>query len=166
MFDVGDEVYHPTNGAGVIANLQKMPTLKKGQRFYKIHMLDKTKTVLMIPVKKAAEIGLRPAISKSKVSDILALLASPPEILPKKHKRRYKVCQDKLDTGNITLIAEVVRDLAWRRLENDKLNVPGRRIYKKALQLLIGELAIVQGLELLAAEEQVNEALKSQLQRL
>jgi CarD family transcriptional regulator len=166
MFDVGDEVYHPTNGAGVIANLQKMPALKKGQRFYKIEMLDKTNTVLMVPVKKAEEIGLRPAISKSKVNEILDLLSSTPESLPKKHKRRYKVCQDKLDTGNITQIAEVVRDMAWRRLENDKLNVPGRRIYKKALKLLIGELAVVQGVELLEAEEQVNEALKSQMARL
>jgi CarD family transcriptional regulator len=160
MFEVGDFVYHPTNGAGVVANLQKMPTLRKGQRFYKIEMLGKTKTVLMVPVRKAEEIGLRRAVSESEVNDVLGILAAEPENLPKKHKRRYKVCQDKLDTGDTIKIAEVVRDLTWRRIQEDKLNVPGRRIFKKGMQLLAGELAVVQGLELAEAEEQINDVLK------
>ncbi|MGC9521313.1 MAG: CarD family transcriptional regulator [Anaerolineae bacterium] len=164
MFDVGDAVYHPTNGAGVIANLQRLPALKKDQRFYKIRMLGKTRTVLMVPVKKAEELGLRYAVSKDKVQEVLDLLSSEPEELPKQHKRRYKVCNDKLDTADIMQIAEVVRDLTWRRIENEKLNVPGRRIFKKAMELLTGELAVAQGLNLQAAEEQINEALKVHLQ--
>ncbi|MGC9469597.1 MAG: CarD family transcriptional regulator [Anaerolineae bacterium] len=164
MFDVGDAVYHPTNGAGVIANLQRMPALKEGQRFYKIRMLGRTRTVLMIPVKKAEELGLRPAASREKVSEVLAVLSADPEELPKRHKRRYKLCQDKLDTADIIQIAEVVRDLTWRRIQNDKLNVPGRRIFKKAMKLLTSELAVAQGLSLQAAEEQINEALKVHLQ--
>lgn len=162
MFDVGDAVYHPTNGAGVIANLQSMPTLRKGQRFYKIRMLGKGKTVLMVPVSKAEELGLRRAVSKEMVREVLEVLAADPTDLPKKHKRRYKVCQDKLDTADTIQIAEVVRDLTWRRLKNDKLNVPGRRIYKKALKLLVGELAVAQDVSLQDAEEQINEALKAQ----
>ena len=162
MFDVGDAVYHPTNGAGVIANLQSMPTLRKGQKFYKIRMLGKGKTVLMVPVSKAEELGLRRAVSKEMVREVLEVLAADPTDLPKKHKRRYKVCQDKLDTADTIQIAEVVRDLTWRRLKNDKLNVPGRRIYKKALKLLVGELAVAQDVSLQDAEEQINEALKAQ----
>ena len=160
MFDIGDAVYHPTNGAGVVSKLQKMPTLRKGQKFYKIKMLDKTNTVLMIPVRKAEEIGLRRAVTESQVDEVLDILASEPEELPQKHKSRYKVCQDKLDTGDARQIAEVVRDLTWRRIQEDRLNVPGRRIFKKAMRLLTGELAVVQGLELAEAEEQINEVLK------
>ncbi len=160
MFDIGDAVYHPSNGAGVIANLKQLPALKKGQRFYRIRMLGKTRTVIMVPVKKAEALGLRPAVSRDEVEDVLDLLSSEPMALPKKHKRRYKVCQDKLDTAETRQIAEVVRDLTWRQIENEKLNVPGRRIYKKALKLLTGELAVAQGVNLEVAEEQINAALQ------
>jgi CarD family transcriptional regulator len=161
MFDVGDAVYHPTNGAGVIARLQKMPTLKKGQEFYEIRMLGKGRTVLMVPVTKAEELGLRKAVAKEEVGQVLDVLSASPTDLPKKHKRRYQVCQDKLDTAETMQIAEVVRDLTWRRHENENLNVPGRRIYKKAMQLLVGELAVSQDISLQDAEEQVHQALKS-----
>ncbi|MBN1248759.1 MAG: hypothetical protein JXC32_13955 [Anaerolineae bacterium] len=161
MFDVGDAVYHPTNGAGVIARLQTMPTLKKGQRFYRIRMLGKGRTVLMVPVTKAEELGLRRAVTKDEIGHILGVLSTNPAELPQKHKRRYKVCQDKLDTADTVQIAEVVRDLAWRRYRNEKLNVPGRRIYKKALKLLVGELAVAQDVRLQDAEEQVNQALEA-----
>ena len=161
MFDIGDAVYHPTNGAGVIARLQTMPTLKKGQQFYRIRMLGRGRTVLMVPVKKAEELGLRKAVAREEIDHVLHILSGDPTELPKKHKRRYKVCQDKLDTADTIQIAEVVRDLAWRRHKHEKLNVPGRRIYKKAMNLLVGELAVAQDVSLQDAEEQVTEALKS-----
>lgn len=159
-FNVGDAVFHPTNGAGVIANLQSLPALKSGQRFYKIRILGKTNTVIMVPVKKAEELGLRPAVKRDEVEQVLDVLAAQPTTLPKAHKRRYKVCQDKLDTADVMRIAEVVRDLTWRRIRNDKLNVPGMRIFKKAMSLLTGELAVAQGVNLQVAEEQINDALR------
>jgi CarD family transcriptional regulator len=161
MFDVGDAVYHPTNGAGVIASLQTMPTLRKGQKFYKIRMLGNGRTVLMVPVKKAKELGLRKAVTKQEIAQVLDTLSAQPTDLPNRHKRRYKVCQDKLDTADTLQIAEVVRDLTWRRIQAEKLNVPGQRIFKKAMKLLVGELAVAQGISLQEAEEQVNETLKS-----
>lgn len=166
MFNIGDAVYHPANGAGIIANLERFPALAQDQRYYKIRILDSAETVLMVPVLKAENLGLRPAISDEGVQEVLNILASPPDQLPAAHKRRYKLCLDKLDTADITAIAEVIRDLTWRQIEHDHLNVPGRRIYKKALKLLTGELAVAQGVSLETAESQINEALETQVEQI
>ena len=136
MFEVGDAVYHPANGAGVIASLQRMPALTKGQQFYRIRMLASTKTTLLVPVGKADELGLRPAATVDQVVDVMGRLSSRPIDLPQKHALRYKMCQEKVDAADIMLTAEVVRDLAWRRVQHDSLNVPGRRIFKKAINCL------------------------------
>ena len=160
-FEVGDAVYHPNNGAGVIAKLQRMPTLRKDQRFYRIRMVNSTKTVLWVPIRQAEELGLRPAADEEQVREVLEVLASDPIELPDAHKQRYKVCEEKLDDADTIRTAEVVRDLTWRRVQNDKLNVPGRRILKRAMKLLAGEMAVAQGLTLSEAEEQINEALKA-----
>ena len=159
MFNVGDAVYHPTNGAGVIANLQRLPALSEDQRYYKINMLDSSDTVLMVPVREAENLGLRHAVSSDGVREVLRVLSSPPAPLPAAHKERYKLCQDKLSTANAVEIAEVVRDLANRQVANERLNVPGSRIYKKGLELLTGELAVAQGLSLEAAGPQIHAAL-------
>jgi CarD family transcriptional regulator len=162
MFEVGDAVYHPTNGAGIIAKLHRMPALKKGQRFYRIRMLDGAKTVLSIPVRKAGELGLRAAADRDQAEEILKILASQPVALPDQHKQRYRACEEKLDAAEMLQTAEVVRDLAWRQAQHDRLNVPGRRIYKRAMKLLAGELAIAQGISFSEAEEQIRVVLKAQ----
>jgi CarD family transcriptional regulator len=161
MFEVGDAVYHPVNGAGVIARLQRMPALRKDQRFYRIRMLNSTKTVLLVPVTKARELGLRPVADRGRVEEVLRVLSSEPVTLPDAHKQRYKVCEEKLDVADTLCTAEVVRDLNWRCVQHDKLNVPGRRIMQRAMKLLSGELAVAQGIALEEAEVQINEALKS-----
>ena len=165
MFRVGEAVYHPNNGAGIIANLQDMPAMDEPQQCYKIRILGKTKTMVMVPVQKAEEIGLRRAVAKSDVKEVLDILSSEPTNLPKQHKRRYKVCNDKLDTGDTEKIAEVLRDLTWRRIQEEKLNVPGRRIFNRGMKLLTGELAVSQGITLQSAEEQIHTALQAQYER-
>jgi CarD family transcriptional regulator len=160
-YEVGDAVFHPVNGAGVIAKLQRMPTLRKGQRFYRIRMLVGTKTVLWVPVREADELGLRPAADRSKAAEALRMLSSQPTELPDQHKQRYQVCEQKLDAADTMRTAEVVRDLTWRRIQHNKLNVPGQRIFKRAVELLAGELAVAQGITLTEAEQQINEALES-----
>ncbi len=162
MFDVGDAVYHPANGAGVIASLQRLPMLRKGQRFYRIRMVDGTNTVVMIPVKKADDIGLRPAISSRDAERVLQVLSEDPEELPDDHKRRYQVCGQKLAQADTIQTAEVVRDLTWRQIQKDHLNAPGQRILKQALRLLTSELAVAQGIALSEAQDQVNTVLRHQ----
>jgi CarD family transcriptional regulator len=166
MFEIGDAVVHPDKGAGIIANIKRMPGLKKKRQCYKIRMVEKRpKTVLMIPIKHAQATGLRLAISESQVDRVWQALSAAPQELPKQHKNRYKLLKDKLQTGDITKVAEVIRDLRWRRmnLKKGKLNVPGQRIYKKALHLLAGELAVAQDIDLQSAKEQIDSMLDESL---
>jgi len=85
MYNIGDAVFHPTSGAGIITKLERMPEIKKGSRFYRIRMLQKNNTVLRIPVSRAEELGLRPALAQEEVGQILDILSAQAEELPQAH---------------------------------------------------------------------------------
>lgn len=167
MFNIGDAVVHPAKGAGIVTGVRRMPGWRKELQCYRIKMVDeRTKTVLMIPVEKATDAGLRPAISEAGLGHVWRTLAAVPQELPIEHKERYKLLTEKLQTGNVTQIAEVIRDLEWRRInvDNKKLNVPGQRIYEKAMRLLAGELAVSQEISVQTAKDQVEDMLEKSLE--
>jgi len=164
MFKVNDPVVHPGKGAGVVLDIKRMPRLKGNQRYYKIKIVGRDeKTTLMVPLKKAEEIGLRPAIPEANLGQVWEILSGQPLGLPAQHKKRYQLLKDKLSTGEVGRAAEVVRDLEWRRLQIRRLNVPGERIYKKAMRFLVGELAVSQGVEVQTVEEKVTRLLGESL---
>ena len=160
MYSVGDAVFHPTNGAGVITKVERMPAIQSDLRFYKILMTDRNETVLRVPVTKADDLGLRPALPPAEVVQVLSILSGTPENLPEPNKDRYRACQERLDSAETEALAALVRDLAWRQIVADRLNAPAQRIFSQAKKLLAGELAVSQGTSVQAAEEQIQEALQ------
>lgn len=166
MFKVGDRVIHPNKGAGIILDIKRMPKIKRDTRYYQIKMVGHAeKTTLMVPFKHAEKIGMRSAIAENNLDQVWQTLGEHPMGLPSKHKQRYSILEDKLETGDITQIAEVVRDLRWRLMQIKRLNVPGERIYKRARRLLVGELAVAQDIDVDVAEEQVDRILTDKLSR-
>jgi len=164
MFKIGDAVVHPAKGAGIVQSLQRMPGLSQKLRYYKIEVIGRrVKTTLMIPVKHAEELGLRPPIAKADLDQVWEILAAPPQTLPDDHKQRYKVLSEKLEKGDVLLSAEIVRDLVGRRKQAGKLNAPAEKIYSKALLLLTGELAVSQDVKLQTAKRQVSRWLNENL---
>jgi CarD family transcriptional regulator len=163
MFETGDAVIHPANGAGIIVGLAKMPMLDKRQQYYKIEILGKTKTIIMVPVEGAEALGLRPAISSVELEQVWRILSDSPEDLPDDNKKRYKVLEDKLKTQETFKVAEVVRDLAWRKLCKDRLNTPAQRIYDQAIRLLAGEVAVSQGVQIQSARSHIIKMLDENL---
>jgi CarD family transcriptional regulator len=160
MFKVGDLVFHPANGAGIVMGKTTRLVRSKPQHYYTIKVLEQTKTSLMIPVDKCDSVGLRQAISPSQIEQVWEVLDAPPQTLPDQDKARYKLTRDKLQTGNTLEIAEVTRDLAWRQRQRDRLNIPGEKLYKKSLELLASEVATVQGIELKTAKLQIKKRLQ------
>ncbi len=160
MYNIGDAVFHPTGGAGIITKLERMPAIKEGLRFYRIRMLERNNTVLRVPVTKAEELGLRPALAEGEVGQILDILSAQPAELPQAHTARYKECQARLATGDTRTLAALIRDLSWQQIVASKLNAPGQRIFKRAKRLLAGELAVTQETDVQAAEEQIRDALR------
>ncbi|MGC9393434.1 MAG: CarD family transcriptional regulator [Anaerolineae bacterium] len=164
MFQVGDAVVHPVNGAGIVTELQKLGNQHESLQYYRIKIMDeRNKTLVMMPVKQAESLGLRYVIPKIRLKYVWEILQNAPDVLPSDHKKRYSALEEKLDIQDTLQYAEIVRDLEWRRLQEGHLNIPGKRIYNKALRLLIGELALSQEIPIQEAEAQVKTILAENL---
>ena len=163
VFKTGDAVFHPVRGAGVVTGIESRKWDGKKRRYYTIKLLGHPGTKVMVPANTAEEIGLRHAMSQTKLKKVWRVLRDDPRKLPKDHKDRYAVIEEKLHTGDTFEVAEAVRDMAWRRKQVGKLTTKGKRIYEEALMLLAGEIAAVQEIEMEEAEGQVYARLQERL---
>jgi CarD family transcriptional regulator len=160
VFDIGDKVFHPVHGAGHVVEVRERRSLGKAKRYYSIELLGQPKTLLMVPVKDAQDIGLRASISRSELYLVWGVLRSDPETLPTDHEQRYEVLKDRLRGGDVLQIAAALRDMAWREEQERRLTKQGKRLYDESLMLLAGEVAITQDSDLSTAEAQIMDTLK------
>ena len=164
MFHTGDAVVHPNRGVGVVVGIKDRKWQGSRSQYYQIELLGREPNVsLMIPVEEANELGIRRAISPAQLDEVWHVLASQPEELPKNHKTRHKFLKDKLHAGDVFQVAEVLRDLTWRRKEEDHLTTRGKRIYKESMMFLAGEIAAVQEIEIAEAMAQIRARLEKVL---
>lgn len=161
MFEVGDAVVHPTHGAGVVEEINERTQRGKRQEYYTIRLLSQTRTHVMLPVQKAENIGVRKAIARSRLDELWAVLEGEGQSLPDNNKTRYRLLHEKIGTMDPLKVAEVVRDMVWRRREKP-LKVRGKQIYRKALRFLISEVAAAQTITISKAEAQVRSRLHSE----
>jgi CarD family transcriptional regulator len=156
MFEVGDAVVHPVRGAGVVTDIEELQRDGGNKAYYKIKLLSQVRTSLMVPVKDATTRGLRRAIRRSKLSRVWRVLLGKPKRLPADYRTRYELLEEKLQSGNLLKIAEVVRDLA-RRLQNQNSPTVGdRRKYRQGMKLLAAEIAAARDDDLAHVEAQVR----------
>jgi CarD family transcriptional regulator len=160
MYQVGDKVFHPIHGAGTIIEIGERRSLGSARRYYSIALLSQPKTVLMVPVKTAQEVGLRPPLQQSDLARVWGVLGENPETLPTDHEQRYELLRARLREGTALHIAAALRDMAWRAETERRLTKQGRQLYDESLVLLAGEVAIVQDGDLAAATAQIEEALR------
>jgi CarD family transcriptional regulator len=160
MFKVGDAVVHPARGAGVVAGFERLQRDGSTRRYYNIELLGDSSSNLMVPVESAESIGLRPAVSRSRLKEVWGVLHAKPDALPSDHKARYSLVEAKLQAGDILRIAEAVRDMAWRKKQRGNLTGHGKRIYQRGMMLLTAEIAAAQGVALTDAEAQVRARLQ------
>ena len=139
-FRVKDRVVYPHHGAAIIEATEKrtMPD-GEGKDFFVLRMTHGD-LVLKVPVDKAEEIGMRYPISVEDVEDVFEVLAKKDVREPTNWSRRFKNHQEKLKSGDVYQVAEVVRNLALR--DNDKgLSAGEKSMFVKARQVLVSELA-------------------------
>jgi CarD family transcriptional regulator len=138
-FKVGDRVVYPHHGAAVIKKKQSMDVGGEKKDYFVLQMAHGDLT-LSVPVDKADEVGMRPPISVEDVEDVLRLLGKRDVREPSNWSRRFKNHQEKLKSGDVYQVAEVVRNLALR--DNDKgLSAGEKSMFVKARQVLVSELA-------------------------
>ena len=138
MYSVGDKVVYPHHGAGKIMKIEQKEVLGQQRDYLTIQILHNDMTV-MVPVENADRAGLRKVIESDTVDRVLEVLRGDPTKMPKNWSRRYKHNRDKLKTGDIFEVAEVVRNLAIRHADKG-LSTGEKQMFSKAKKILASEL--------------------------
>jgi CarD family transcriptional regulator len=138
LYEVGDKVVYPHHGAGRIMKIEEKEVLGELRTYLTIQILHNDMTV-MVPVENADRAGLRRVVDVGVVEEVLAVLRGNPTKMPKNWSRRYKHNREKLKTGDIFEVAEVVRNLAVRHADKG-LSTGEKQMFSKAKKILASEL--------------------------
>lgn len=138
MFDVGDKVVYPHHGAGTVVSKDTRVVLGHEREYLTIKILHNDMTV-NVPTENAEKVGLRWVIDQEMVQVVVGALSGESTEMPKNWNRRFKHNRDKMKTGDILELAEVVRNLALRDHEKG-LSTGEKQMYVKAKKILASEL--------------------------
>jgi CarD family transcriptional regulator len=140
-FKVGDKAVYPAQGVAEVISIEEKDIAGNRQRFYVLRILD-TDRKIMVPVSNASAVGLRQVISEMEIREIFDILRERTVAFDNQTwNRRYRGFMDKIKTGSIYDVAEVLRDLY--RLKTDKqLSFGERRMLDTARSLIVKEIAI------------------------
>ena len=137
-YSVGDKVVHPQHGAATIQKRVKQAFGGKKQDYFVLEIATEQLTV-MVPLDKVDDL-IRPVISKTKSRDVLKSLKGEPEEAGSNWSRWYKVLNEKMTSGDIFQVAEVVRDLSFAQ-QTKGISPALKRMLSKARLTLSSELA-------------------------
>ena len=153
-FEIGDNVVYPHHGAGQVIKKEQKEILGEVREYLTIKILHNDMTV-MVPCENAGKAGLRRVIDEDTVKKVLSVLSDDVSEMPKNWNRRFKHNRDKIKTGDIMELAEVVRNLAIR--EQDKgLSTGEKQMYTRAKKILASELMYALEMEEGDAEEHLD----------
>lgn len=138
MFRKGDTVVHPEHGAAVIEELRERDFLGERKKYFVLHVAYGDLT-LMVPVDSTEAVGLREVVRKKEVKKVLDVLREEESGQAANWSRRFKNNIEKLRSGDIYQVAEVVRNLSIREREKG-LSAGEKRMVIKARQILVSEL--------------------------
>ena len=145
MFKVGDKVVYPHHGAGTVVKKEQREVLSAKREYLTIKILHNDMTV-NVPCENAEKVGLRRVIDEQMVEKVLKALQGSGTVMPKNWNRRFKHNRDKMKTGDILELAEVVRNLALRDHEKG-LSTGEKQMFVKAKKILASELMYAKDME-------------------
>lgn len=141
MFNVGDKVVYPMHGAGTIDSIDKKNILDEEVEYINISMPGGVK--VMVPRNQAAKQGLRNIISKNDVERVFKILETDETEMSDNWNKRYRDNMDKMKSGNIYKVADVVRNLSYKQKEKG-LSTCEKKMLNNAKQILVSELVLVE----------------------
>jgi CarD family transcriptional regulator len=156
-FKVGETVVYPHHGAALIEAIEErlLKGVKKTYLRLKVAQGDLT---VLVPAENAEIVGVRDVVGQEGLDKVFEVLRAPHTEEPTNWSRRYKANGEKLASGDVNKVAEVVRDL-WRRDRDRGLSAGEKRMLAKARQILISELALAEGTNEDKAEVVLDEVL-------
>ncbi len=159
MFKIGDKVVYPHHGAGTVVKKEKREVLGEKREYLTIKILHNDMTV-NVPSENAEAVGLRQVIDEEMVKKVTKALTGGGTAMPKNWNRRFKHNRDKMKTGDIFELAEVVRNLSLRDHEKG-LSTGEKQMFVKAKKILASELMYAKSLDEEAAAEWLDEVLST-----
>jgi CarD family transcriptional regulator len=153
-FDQGDNVVYPHHGAGVVMKKESRELLGEKRDYLTIKILHNDMTV-MVPCENAHRAGLRRVIGEDDVNRVIEVLTGEVSDMPKNWNRRFKYNREKIKTGDVFELAEVVRNLAIREWEKG-LSTGEKQMYTRAKKILASEFMYARDTDAEGAEEYID----------
>ena len=153
LFEVGETVVYPHHGAATIAEV-KTRVIKGEEKLYLKLRVTQGDLVIEVPAENVDLVGVRDVIGKEGLERVFDVLRAPFTEEPTNWSRRYKANLEKLASGDVIKVSEVVRDL-WRRDQDKGVSAGEKRMLLKARQILVSELALARQ----STEEEATAAL-------
>ena len=141
MCNVGDKIVYPMHGAGVIDAIEEKDILGEKQAYYILKMPGEVK--VMVPTAKADEVGVRNIIDKESADKVFGVLEQDETDMDKNWNKRYRDNMEKMKSGDIYEIADVVRNLSFKQKEKG-LSTGEKKMLNNAKQILVSELVLAE----------------------
>jgi len=156
LFKIGDMAVYPTQGVGVIEDIESREFAGHSQNYYILRLVDSDMKI-MIPVGNASHVGMRRLIDQKLITDVFDALSEHPDNGKiASWSRRQREYNDKLKTGDLIEVAEVLRDL-YQISSEKELSYGEKKVLEQARKLLVTEVALAEG----AKEDQVVKRLEN-----
>ncbi len=155
MFNVGDKVVYPMHGAGIIEAIEEREILGERQQYY-VMRLPIGDMKVMIPTRNVDGIGLRGIVDDADVTKVFEILRGQKTSMSTNWNRRYRANLEKIKSGDIFEVAEVVRNLMLRDREKG-LSTGERKMLDNARQILISELVLARAIDEVQARQLLDE---------
>lgn len=159
-FTVGETVVYPHHGAAVIEDIVPRTVRGEEKTYLVLRVVAQGDLVVQVPADNVDLVGVRDVVGAEGLEKVFDVLRTPHSEEPTNWSRRYKANLEKLASGDVIKVAEVVRDL-WRRERGRGLSAGEKRMLAKARQILVSELALAEQTNEDKAEKILDEVLAS-----
>ena len=156
MFNIGDKIVYPMHGAGTIDAIEEKNILGEKHNYYIIKMPGEVK--VMVPTDKAEEVGVRNIINKEEAAKVMSVLGQNETEMSQNWNKRYSDNMDKMKSGDIYEVADVVRNLSFKQKEKG-LSTGEKKMLNNAKQILVSELVLAEH----ASQEEVEKLVENKI---
>ena len=158
MFKVGDKIVYPMHGAGTIESIEEREVLGETQKYYVMKM-PVGDIKVMIPTKNAEMIGVRDVIGNETAQGVLDVLSKNTTVVTSNWIKRYRDNMEKMKSGDIYEVAEVVRSLTFKQKEKG-LATGEIKMLSNAKQILVSELVLAEATDKDNVEKMINDRIE------
>ena len=161
MFNIGDKVVYPMHGAGTIESIEEREMLGNSEDYYIIKM-PVGGMKLMVPTSKVENVGIREISDKSEADKVFSVLEKPkdPYVHDANWSKRYNLNVEKIKSGDILEVAEVVRELSHRRMERG-LPIGEKKMLSTPKNILLSEMVLAENVDKDALDMKIEETIKN-----